>query len=72
VLVGGGIKGGQVIGQTDREGATVVERPTPALDFLASVCQILDIDYSKRNESPGGRPVRIVDKGASPIKELFA
>jgi hypothetical protein len=72
VLAGGGLKGGRVVGRTDKEGATVVERPTSALDFLATVCQVLDIDYSKRNESPGGRPVRIVDKGANPIKELFA
>jgi hypothetical protein len=72
VLVGGGIKGGQVIGKTDKEGATVAERPVSVLDFLASICTILGIDYNKRNEAPGGRPIRIVDKGANPIKELLA
>ncbi len=71
VLVGGGIKGGQVIGKTDAQGATVVERPISALDFLSTVCKILGIDYTKVNNTPNSRPVRIVDKGANPIKELF-
>jgi hypothetical protein len=72
VMVGGGIPGGQVIGKTDKQGASVVERPISALDFLATVCKILGINYDKQNTAPNGRPLRIVDKGANPIKELFA
>ena len=72
VLFGGGIKGGQAIGKTDREGATVVERPVSALDFMASICQILGINHRKQNDTPNGRPIRIVDKGSRPIEELFA
>jgi hypothetical protein len=72
VLMGGGIKGGQVIGKTDKEGASVVERPISTLDFMATVCKVLGIDYQKTNLSPGGRPIRIVDKGAKPIEELIA
>jgi hypothetical protein len=71
VLVGGGIKGGQVIGKTDAEGAEVVERKTSALDFMATVCSILGINYQKQVTTPIGRPIRIVDKGANPIKELL-
>ena len=70
LMIGGGIRGGQVIGKTDKEGATVVDRPISVLDFLATVCTILGVDHNKRNEAPGGRPIRIVDKGANPIKEL--
>ncbi|MCS6978099.1 MAG: DUF1501 domain-containing protein [Gemmatales bacterium] len=72
VLIGGGIKGGQVIGRTDKEGAVVEERMVTTLDFMATICQILGIDYTKRNIAPGGRPIRIVDKGANPVTELFA
>jgi hypothetical protein len=72
VLTGGGIKGGQVVGKTDAEGAAVVERPVSAVDFMATVCQALGIDYTKQNQTPIGRPVRIADKGAQPVKELFA
>jgi uncharacterized protein (DUF1501 family) len=71
VLLGGGIKGGQVIGRTDKEGATVEERPVSATDFLATVCEALGIDYLKQNVAPNGRPLRIVDKEARPIKELL-
>ena len=71
LMLGGGIKGGQVIGKTDKEGATVVERPISALDFMATVCEVLGINWNKQNHTPIGRPIRIVDKGAKPIKELL-
>ncbi|MCI0642014.1 MAG: DUF1501 domain-containing protein [Gemmataceae bacterium] len=69
-MFGGGIRGGQVIGRTDAEAATVVERPVSTLDFMATVCSILGIDYSKQNQTQNGRPVRIVDRGANPITQL--
>jgi hypothetical protein len=71
VLVGGGIKGGQVISKTDREGATVTERPISAIDFMATICSVLGINYNKQNNTPNGRPIRIVDKGAQPITQLL-
>jgi hypothetical protein len=71
VLAGGGIPGGQVIGRTDEHAATVVERPVPVADFLATTCRILGIDTNKTFEQgPAGRPIRIVAEGAEPIKEL--
>ncbi len=72
VLVGGGIRGGQVIGRTDAEGAVVTQRPVSAIDFLATVCRILGIDYTRMNQTPIGRPVRVVDRGANHIRELVA
>ncbi len=71
VMVGGGLKGGQVVGKTDKEGAAVVERPISALDFMATACELLGINWKKQNNTPIGRPIRIVDKGANPIKELL-
>ena len=41
-------------------------------DFLATVCQVLGIDYNKQNPTPINRPIRIVEKGAEPIKEVLA
>jgi hypothetical protein len=72
LMIGGGIKGGQVVGKTDKEGANVVERPISALDFLATVCEALGINWKKQNNTSIGRPIRIVDKGANVIKELLA
>ena len=71
-MFGGGVKGGQVVGKTDKEGATVVERPVGTTDFLATVCEVLGIDHTKENEAASGRPIRIVDKGNKPFtKEIL-
>lgn len=61
-MFGGGIKGGQVIGKTDKEGAEVVERKTTAQDCLATFCDVLSIDHTKKNDTPTGRPIQIVEK----------
>jgi hypothetical protein len=74
VLIGGGIKGGQVIGKTDRDGAAVTDRPISVTDFLGTVCTVLGIDYKKKNHPPGvPRPIPIVDtsKGVKVISELL-
>jgi hypothetical protein len=72
VLAGGGIKGGQAIGKTSRDGTTVEERPTTTLDMLATLCLALGIDFEKTNPSNVGRPIRIVDKPCEPVKEVVA
>jgi hypothetical protein len=72
LMAGGGVKGGQVIGKTDKEGAAVVEQKTSALDFLATVCHLLGINPDKQNQTPIGRPIRIVDKGHKIISQLVA
>ncbi len=62
VLIGGGIKGGQVVGKTDKSAAEVTDRPIGVTDFLATVCTVLGIDYKKKNTPPGvDRPIHIVD-----------
>jgi hypothetical protein len=67
---GGGIKGGAVVGKTDKEGASVVERPTSAQDFLATVCELMGIDYTQKNETANGRPIQIVEK-AKPFTDMI-
>jgi uncharacterized protein (DUF1501 family) len=61
-MFGGGIRGGRTVGKTDKEGASVVERPTTAQDFLATVCELMGIDHTKKNETPAGRPIQMVEK----------
>jgi hypothetical protein len=72
VLAGGGIKGGQVVGKTSRDGTTVEERPVSVRDLLATVCLALGIDPQKQNMSDVGRPIRIVEKGAVPLEGVVA
>jgi uncharacterized protein (DUF1501 family) len=71
VLAGAGIKAGQVIGKTSAGGEEVTERPINTRDFMATLCRILGIDYTKKNTTPDGRPIGIVDAGARPVQELF-
>jgi hypothetical protein len=68
-MFGAGISG-RTIGQTDKEGASVVERPTTAQDFLATVCELMGIDHTKKNETPTGRPIQLVEKAKPFTKEL--
>jgi hypothetical protein len=70
VLVGGGIRGGQVVGRTDRDAAEVVDRPISVVDFLATVCTLLGIDYTRQYHAPGSdRPIGLVDT-SKPINVL--
>jgi hypothetical protein len=71
VLAGGGIKGGQAVGNTGADGMTIKERPVTVPDLLATVCKTLGIDPATQNISDVGRPIRIVDPKSSPIVEVL-
>jgi len=71
LLIGGGIRGGRVVGSTDAQGAEVTERPISTNDFMATVCSLLGIDFRKQVMTPGGRPIRMVEKGEQLIHELI-
>jgi len=58
-FAGGGIRGGQIIGQTDREAALpVTEAWTPA-DLAATIFRQLGIDPHSEFRDPLGRPYRL-------------
>jgi hypothetical protein len=71
VLAGGGIKGGQVIGDTGVDGMTLKGPKVGVPDFLATVGQALGLDVRKQNNSNVGRPIRLVEPTAQPIQELL-
>jgi hypothetical protein len=70
-LAGCGVKGGQVIGKTDKGGDSVTDRPIGVSDLLRTLCQPLGINADKENMSNIGRPIKIVD-GGEVVKEVFA
>jgi len=72
VLAGGGIRGGQAVGRTSADGMTIDERPVTVPDFLATVCRALGIDPTRQNMSNVGRPIRIADNAARPVREILA
>ncbi len=71
VLAGGGLRHGQVIGQTDRKGYGIRERKVTPQDLAATVFTHLGIDCNAHWVNPQGRPVPIVTEGGRPIAELF-
>jgi hypothetical protein len=73
VLGGGGIRGGQVVGRTSADGMAVEsQRPTAVPDFIATIAAALGIDGTRQNMSNVGRPIRIVEPSAVPLREVLA
>jgi hypothetical protein len=69
MLAGGGIRGGQVLGVTDAQGAEVTSGGCKPEDVAATVVKTLGIDPRKEFDSPSGRPITLIREG-SPIREL--
>ncbi len=69
-MAGGGIRGGRVIGSTSAGGNDIANRPVGVADLFCTFCQALGVDPRKENQTPIGRPIRIVD-GGQHVRELF-
>ena len=69
LFAGGGVRGGQVIGASDRHGAEPKDRPVTPAEVAATVYHALGVDLATRLPGPDGRPVPLADAG--PISELF-
>lgn len=71
-LGGGGIRGGAVIGRTSDDGLTVEDRPVATPDLLATILLALELDPQQQNMSNVGRPIRLADPDARPVREILA
>jgi uncharacterized protein DUF1501 len=63
LLAGGGVKRGQVVGETDAHGELPASRPVLPEDLLATVYRLLGIDPETEHRTTTGRPVKVLDKG---------
>ncbi|HEX3147300.1 MAG TPA: DUF1501 domain-containing protein [Gemmataceae bacterium] len=70
IFAGGGVKPGNVIGATDKQGAYATKRPVSPADVAYTVFDSLGIDPRKQLVTPDGRPVEILDQGEV-VRELF-
>jgi hypothetical protein len=70
LMAGAGIRGGQVIGATDRQGYAAVERVLSPEHFVSTVYRKLGFDPNKIYYTPEGRPTHMVSSG-TPISELM-
>lgn len=69
LMAGGGLKYGQVIGQTDELGANIVDRPVSVPDLHATLYHALGINPAEELYD-GDRPVPITDQGRA-VSEAF-
>jgi hypothetical protein len=70
-LCGGNIRGGQVIGATDRIGSRPHDYPVEPPQVLASIYHGMGINLdTTMMPGPGERPIRLVE--AEPIRQLFS
>jgi hypothetical protein len=69
VLAGGGIRGGQVIGETDPGGSPTPKDPISVDDLYATVLSAMGIDPGKTYVAPIGRPIKL-SQGA-PLAQLL-
>jgi len=70
VLAGGGVRGGQLIGATDKHAAEVTDHPITVEDFSATIFTALGVDIHRVNHTPEGRPIAVVN-GGKPVAEAL-
>jgi hypothetical protein len=69
-MAGGGIVGGQVVGETDAGAEEVKDRPVTVPDLFASWAHAFGLDARKVFYA-GDRPITIVDKAGKAVREFF-
>lgn len=70
LFAGGGSRGGQIIGATDRQGHAAIERVLSPENYVSTVYRKLGIDPDKVYYTPSGRPAHLVSD-STPIDELM-
>jgi uncharacterized protein (DUF1501 family) len=69
LFAGAGVRGGQVVGSSDRTGSEPRDRPVTPAEVAATVYRGLGIDLHTRLPGPDGRPLPLTE--AQPVHELF-
>lgn len=69
-LAGGGLRHGQVIGETEQDGGAIKNNPVSPGDLAATIYQFMGVPLDATYLDNTGRPRPIVEVG-KPVKELF-
>ena len=69
IMAGGGVAGGMILGQSDREAGQPVDRPIAYADVVATLYRRLGIDPRSMIHDQTGRPHMLMDRGEV-IREL--
>jgi uncharacterized protein (DUF1501 family) len=71
VLAGGGIKGGQLYGESDADGKFVKDKPVSEGDLFATIYTALGVNPRVRHYV-GTRPIWATPEGSKPLRDLLA
>lgn len=71
-MAGGGIRGGQTVGQTDEIGFHVVEDKIHIYDLQATILHLLGLDHAALTFRFKGREFRLTDIGGQVVEKVLA
>lgn len=71
-MAGGGIKGGQVIGETDEIGWNILQDPIHINDLHATILQLFGMNHEKLTYRFQGRDFRLTDVAGNVVDKLIA
>ena len=71
VLIGAGVKGGYIAGETNKTASKVTKDPYTISDINATIAHLLGIKTEEEKISPNGRPFKVANKG-NIIKDIIA
>ena len=70
-MAGGGVKPGQVVGQTDEFGWAPVETPVHINDFHATLLHPFGLDHLQLSKTFGGFDIRLTNVGCEVVTDLL-
>jgi hypothetical protein len=70
-LAGGGLRMGQVVGESTAKAEVPKTTPIQPKDLMATIFHVLGIDPQQQYPDPSGRPQFLLPEGAQPIAELI-
>ena len=71
-MAGGGVRGGQVIGNTDELGLTVAEDPVHVHDLQATILHLMGLDHERLTYRHMGRDFRLTDVSGQVVNSVLA
>ena len=69
-MAGGGVRGGQVIGETDELGWGIAKDPIHVNDFHATILHLFGLDHEKLTYRFQGRDFRLTDVAGKVVRQL--
>jgi hypothetical protein len=72
LLVGGGVKGGMVYGQTDEHGIDIVANPCHVHDYHATILHLMGLDHTRLTYRYAGRDFRLTDVHGKVMQPILA